>query len=175
MIYSRGSQRSCQRGAGGNAIAMTNRAVLECQARAWGPSALLGLSLLSNHSTVNVGWVLFLIPPLQLRALGLELLSVESKGTNSDQARTWSLCSCREWEQEFPIQACAELPSPTEAVLVFALGVTLLAPEVNTSVRSIFRVKDENCSVLQASSQPSSAPVTSFCCWWHLVGHQGLF
>lgn len=88
MIYRKGSQRRCQGGAGGNAIAMTNRAVLECQARAWGPSALLGLLLLSNHSTVNVGWISFLRPQMQLRALGLELLSVESKGTNSDQGRT---------------------------------------------------------------------------------------
>lgn len=46
---------------------------------------------------------------------------------------------------------------------------------ITTSVRSIFRVKNENCSVVQVSSQPSSAPVTSFCWWWHLVGPQGLF
>lgn len=47
MIYDSGVRRlpvemSDYRGAGGNAIAMTNRAVLERQARAWGPSALLG-------------------------------------------------------------------------------------------------------------------------------------
>lgn len=60
------------RGAGGNAIAMANRAGLECQPRAWGPSALLGLLLLGNHSTVHMGWGLFHVPQLQL--------SVENKG-----------------------------------------------------------------------------------------------
>lgn len=86
--------------------------------------------------------------------------------------------SCRKWEQEFPTQACAELPSPTETVLVLHLGSLCWLQRcllVNTSVRSMFRFKDENCSVVQVSSQPSSAPVTSFCWWWHLVGRQGPF
>lgn len=94
MIYGSGvcedSQRRCQKGAGGNAIAMTNRSVLEFQARAWGPWTLLHLLFLSNHSTASCTCIFF---PFALPDLicsseysaspRLKLLSVEYKGTDS--------------------------------------------------------------------------------------------
>lgn len=55
MASSEDSRRRHQKGAGGNAIAMTNRSVLEFQTGALGPSALLRLLLLRtcNHSTAS--------------------------------------------------------------------------------------------------------------------------
>lgn len=141
MIYDSGVRRlpvemSDYRGAGGNAIAMTNRAVLERQARAWGPSALLGLLLLSNHSTASctrIGFY-FAFPDCGSERSGWNrrVLSIKGQILSLTRAgKNYSMCSRREWEKKFPIRACAELPSPTEAALAFALRITSLAPEVS--------------------------------------------
>lgn len=67
------------------------------------------------------------------------------------------MCSGREWEQEFPIQVCAELPSPMRLCWILHLGSLCWLQRcllLNTSVRSTFRAEDENHSVVQLSSQP---------------------
>lgn len=71
------------------------------------------------------------------------------------------MCSGREWEQEFLIQTCAELTSPMGLCWFLHLG-SLRWLQFISSVRSIFRVEDENHFGVQLSSQPSSAQVTFF-------------
>jgi len=140
-----GSRRRRQKGAGGNAIAMTNSSGLEFQARAWRPSTPLRLLLLSNHSTAsctcNFFFYHFTLPDFicsseRLASPRLRSPSVECKGMDSVLNLFREELECvlhtgRGWEQKLNTQACAELPSRAETVLAFAFSITPLAPEVS--------------------------------------------